>query len=278
MATTPPGLVSSMPLTTLDSKAGTAGGVATVGSETMDRLQLTLMYNCAPVSGTGLAQARADWMRLGRFVPGEALLLGDGPPVVGHRAEHLAAVELVLGARVGGDGERPADLAERRQPARRSGHVYLTVGCLIFSYVTYFLLLLFVVETARVARKADKLRAPKVFAGRARVPVRGVADLRQSARLPVSSALRGALDNAPSLLRERLAWLLPRALVHAGEAGFERIDAGGLPLQGGQQLPVVGVQLLQEGQVVGVHVLPGGQHLGVEVGPADQLGLGRLWG
>ena len=44
----------------------------------------------------------------------------------------------------------------------------------------------------------------------------------------------------------------PGALVHAGEAGFERIDAGGLPVQGGQQLPVIGVELLQDGQVAGV--------------------------
>ena len=52
-----------------------------------------------------------------------------------------------------------------------------------------------------------------------------------------------------------LAWLPPRALVHAGEAAFQRIDAAGLPLQGGQQFPVVGVQLLQDGQVVGVDMV-----------------------
>ena len=39
---------------------------------------------------------------------------------------------------------------------------------------------------------------------------------------------------------------LAGALVHAGEAGFERVDARGLPLQGGQQFPVVGVELLQD--------------------------------
>ena len=40
--------------------------------------------------------------------------------------------------------------------------------------------------------------------------------------------------------------LLPGALVHAGEARFERVDADGLPLKSGQQFPVVGIELLQQ--------------------------------
>jgi hypothetical protein len=36
-----------------------------------------------------------------------------------------------------------------------------------------------------------------------------------------------------SLPGEGVAWLTPRALVHAGEAGFKGIDAGGLPFKGG---------------------------------------------
>ena len=73
---------------------------------------------------------------------------------------------------------------------------------------------------------------------------------------------------------QRVAWLVPRALVHAGEAGFEGIDAGGLPVQGGEQLPVVGVQLLQDGQVVGMDLVLESNQLGVEVGAAHGLGLG----
>jgi hypothetical protein len=51
----------------------------------------------------------------------------------------------------------------------------------------------------------------------------------------------------PALRVKRVAWLLPRALVHAGEAGFERTHAGGQPLKGSQQFAVVGVELLQDG-------------------------------
>ena len=64
------------------------------------------------------------------------------------------------------------------------------------------------------------------------------------------------------------------ALVNPGEAGFERSEAGGLALKGGQQFPVVGVQFLQQGKVVGVQALAGGQRLREEVRPADRLGLG----
>src|ERR1035441_7709027 len=81
------------------------------------------------------------------------------------------------------------------------------------------------------------------------------------------------LARMPTLPVKRVAWLLPRAFVHAGEAGFERIDAGGQPLKGGQQFPVVGVQLFQDGQVVGVEALPGREHLRREVRPAHRLGL-----
>src|ERR1035437_10823318 len=81
----------------------------------------------------------------------------------------------------------------------------------------------------------------------------------------------------PALPVKRVAWLLPRALVHPGEAGLERIDAGALSFQGGQQFPVIGVQLLQDGQVVGVQVVPGGEHLSAEIRPAHQVGLGCLW-
>src|ERR1035438_4460464 len=84
------------------------------------------------------------------------------------------------------------------------------------------------------------------------------------------------LARMPTLPVKRVAWLLPRALVHAGEAGFERIDAGGQPLKGGQQFPVVGVQLFQDGQVVGVEALPGREHLRAELRLADQLRLGCL--
>src|ERR1017187_4277167 len=55
------------------------------------------------------------------------------------------------------------------------------------------------------------------------------------------------------------AYSIPCALVHAGEAGFEGVDAAGLAVQGGEQFPVVGVQLLQDGQVVGVQAFPRGQ-------------------
>src|ERR1017187_1163634 len=77
-----------------------------------------------------------------------------------------------------------------------------------------------------------------------------------------------------SLPGKGVAWLVPRALVHAGEAGFKGIDAGDLPLQSGEQLPVVGVELLQERKVVGMHALTAGQHFGAELGAADQLRLG----
>src|ERR1019366_3495146 len=70
--------------------------------------------------------------------------------------------------------------------------------------------------------------------------------------------------------------LLPRALVHAGEAGFQRIDPRGQPLKRRQQLPVVGVQLLKHGQVVGVEALAGGEHISAELRPADRLRLGWL--
>src|ERR1035437_1771405 len=80
----------------------------------------------------------------------------------------------------------------------------------------------------------------------------------------------------PALPVKRVAWLLPRALVHPGEAGLERIDAGALSFQGGQQFPVIGVQLLQDGQVVGVQVVSGGEHLSAEIRPAHQVGLGCL--
>src|ERR1035441_3771772 len=86
------------------------------------------------------------------------------------------------------------------------------------------------------------------------------------------------LARMPTLPVKRVAWLLPRALVHAGEAGFERIDAGGQPLKGGQQFPVVGVQLLQDSQVSGIDALPGREHLGIEVCPAHRLGLAGWFG
>src|ERR1035441_5462589 len=72
------------------------------------------------------------------------------------------------------------------------------------------------------------------------------------------------------------AYSIPCALVHAGEAGFEGVDAAGLAVQGGQQFPVIGVQLLEDSQVRGVDALPGGEHLSEELGPADRLGLGWL--
>src|ERR1035437_9813733 len=68
--------------------------------------------------------------------------------------------------------------------------------------------------------------------------------------------------------------LSARALVHAGEAGFERIDPRGQPLKRRQQLPVVGVQLLQHGQMVGVEALPRREHLSAELRAADSLRLG----
>src|ERR1035441_2444825 len=75
---------------------------------------------------------------------------------------------------------------------------------------------------------------------------------------------------------EGVAWLVPRALVHAGEAGLEGIDAGDLPVQSGEQLPVVGVELLQERKVIGMHALTAGPKFGAELGAADQLRLGGL--
>ena len=67
--------------------------------------------------------------------------------------------------------------------------------------------------------------------------------------------------------------LLPCSLVQPGKAGFDRIDARGLPVQAGQQFPVIGVQLLEDSQVVGVQAFPGGHHLSVEVRPAYRLRL-----
>src|ERR1017187_7377025 len=77
-----------------------------------------------------------------------------------------------------------------------------------------------------------------------------------------------------SLPGKGVAWLVPRALVHAGEAGFKGIDAGDLPVQGGEQLPVVGVELLQERKVVGMDMVLENNQLSVEVGSAHGLGLG----
>ena len=73
---------------------------------------------------------------------------------------------------------------------------------------------------------------------------------------------------------EGVAWLVPRALVHAGEAGLKGIDAGGLPLKGGQKLPLVGVELLQDGEVAGMDMVFENNQFGVEVGSALGSGLG----
>ena len=62
---------------------------------------------------------------------------------------------------------------------------------------------------------------------------------------------------------------LPRSLIHAGEAGLEGIDASDLPVQSGEQLPVVGVEFLQERKVVGMHALTAGHHFGAELCPRD---------
>ena len=50
----------------------------------------------------------------------------------------------------------------------------------------------------------------------------------------------------------RVAWLVLGALIHAGEAGFKGIDAGDLLVQGGEQLTVVGVELVEDGEVAGM--------------------------
>ena len=101
----------------------------------------------------------------------------------------------------------------------------------------------------RVARSGPmNLRAPKVFAiGLHRVGTCSTAS--QSSR-----AKSGTRWNA-SLPCKGVAWLLSCALVHAGEAGLQRIDAGGLPVKRGQEVPVVGVQLLQDGQVPCVYIV-----------------------
>src|ERR1035441_4469682 len=69
---------------------------------------------------------------------------------------------------------------------------------------------------------------------------------------------------------------ITRALVHSGEAGFKGIDAGDLPVQSGEQLPMVGVEPLQERKVVGMHALTAGQHFSAELGAANQLRLRGL--
>src|ERR1035441_626562 len=80
----------------------------------------------------------------------------------------------------------------------------------------------------------------------------------------------------PALPVKGGAYSIPRALVHAGDADFEGIDAAGLGVQGGQQFAVIGVQLLEGSQVRGVDALAGGEHLSVELRPADRLGLDLL--
>src|ERR1017187_10736395 len=78
-----------------------------------------------------------------------------------------------------------------------------------------------------------KLRAPKCWPKWGRRP-----------------ACRLGAGETPALLC--LAWLLPCALVHPGEAGFKGIDAANLPVKGRQQFPMIGVQLLQDGKMSGV--------------------------
>ena len=55
--------------------------------------------------GAGLAEATAGLGELGGCEPSGTLLFGDCAPFVGRGAQGLAPVELVFGARVGGDDE-----------------------------------------------------------------------------------------------------------------------------------------------------------------------------
>ena len=110
-----------------------------------------------------------------------------------------------------------------------------------------------------------KLRTPKVFAWEGERPACHRSALLASFPFRAPAPTRGQAGRLPYSLRAELgtrwnaslpwkggAWLLPRALVHTGEAGFEGIDAGGLSVKSGQQFPVVGVQFLQQGKVVGM--------------------------
>jgi hypothetical protein len=62
--------------------------------------------------GATLAQAAVALGFLGGGHPGGPLGFLERPPAGGHAAEVVAHGHLCRGARVGGDGERPADLAE----------------------------------------------------------------------------------------------------------------------------------------------------------------------
>ena len=52
----------------------------------------------------------------------------------------------------------------------------------------------------------------------------------------------------------------------------------GLPVEGGQRFPMVGVELVQDGEVAGVDMVLESNQLGVEVSAAHGLGLGWLCG
>src|ERR1019366_9121850 len=88
-----------------------------------------------------------------------------------------------------------------------------------------------------------------------------------------------AWPSRPTNLRApKVSSSLACAFVHAGEARLGRIDGGGQPFKGGEQFPVVGIELFQDGQVVGVEALPGRQHLRPELRLAHQLGLAGWFG
>src|ERR1035438_1360329 len=98
--------------------------------------------------------------------------------------------------------------------------------------------------------------APSARSGRARGDRRDARDASRGSRKwqmadgtwqSVSVRSQGRGGTRP-YHGEGVAWLVPGALVHAGEGGFQGIDAGDLPVQGGEQLPVVGVELLQQGR------------------------------
>ena len=218
--------------------------------------------------GATLAQTAVALGLLGGGHPGGPLGSVERPPAGGHAAE-IGARRSICAAVRGLAGMASARLIWPNWPACETFRPRLPdcgMSSIFIRYLLSFCYFVCCCEMARVAGRAGEVARAKSLPGRDafhRVPI-------------IAGEVRDAVERVPT---GRVAcMLLPCALVHAGEAGFEGVDAGGLPLQGGQQFPVVGVQLLQDGQVCGVDALPGGQHLRVEVRPADQLGLGRSWG
>ena len=101
----------------------------------------------------------------------------------------------------------------------------------------------FVVETARVAGSASQMARAKIVCPRsAAVLSRSGSECEGTTGCWSSrSAVSGLLRLRTVALRYpagRLHRYILRALVHPGQTGFDGIGARGLPVEGGQQLPV----------------------------------------